>query len=417
MLFQFKKKLRENIEIIPAGDGKFIIRDPMGYTDSLLVVSQLGVLLAAMLDGTRTENDIVRDLTTNLGVSIPQIEIEKIINTLDEHGFLETPRFFELKVKSEQEFRLSLTREPALQDISYPSNVSKLKDFIEEILNSENDSISRDDWTIFEKKKLISFVSPHIEIKIGRSIYSRTYNTLRKYLRETPDVFIIFGTSHLPTNNTFSLTEKSFNTPFGFVKVAREISDEIIKRLGDEVTKDEIIHKKEHSIEFQVIFLRYIFGDKFNILPILCSADEIYRKNTIDYERLKKMKEGIEEGVQKGGYKRAVFLAAADLAHKGLRFGDEKAIDRSDSSLIHTKDILTLDYVKRNNAEGFLKDVMSDMNARRICGLAPIYTTLKMIDDRKTEGKIVGWDIWIDNTGSAVSFGSVFIFENAPGGI
>jgi hypothetical protein len=52
---------------------------------------------------------------------------------------------------------------------------------------------------------------------------------------------------------------------------------------------------------------------------------------------------------------------------------------------------------------------MSDGNSRHVCGLAPIFALLKISEGLKTEGGIIGWDIWIDETASAVSFGAAYL--------
>jgi hypothetical protein len=62
-----------------------------------------------------------------------------------------------------------------------------------------------------------------------------------------------------------------------------------------------------------------------------------------------------------------------------------------------------------NSASGFLDSVISDGNSRRVCGLAPIYATLKMLEGIRTDGGVLGWDIWVDETASAVSFGGAYI--------
>jgi len=77
--------------------------------------------------------------------------------------------------------------------------------------------------------------------------------------------------------------------------------------------------------------------------------------------------------------------------------------------LVRLKDIVSLSKFASNSAKGFLDSVMSDGNSRRVCGYSPIFALLKISEGLKTEGGIIGWDIWIDETASAVSFGAAYL--------
>ncbi|MFZ8804108.1 MAG: PqqD family protein, partial [Candidatus Calescibacterium sp.] len=86
-----KPRIRENIEVMPIGDGKFILRDVAGYTDKTIILNEISVIILSMLDGKRTENDIKQALQTMYNISIPENEIKNFIKILDENGFLDSP--------------------------------------------------------------------------------------------------------------------------------------------------------------------------------------------------------------------------------------------------------------------------------------------------------------------------------------
>ena len=46
-----KPRIRENVELMPLGDGRFILRDVAGYVDKTLVLNELSVVIISMLDG------------------------------------------------------------------------------------------------------------------------------------------------------------------------------------------------------------------------------------------------------------------------------------------------------------------------------------------------------------------------------
>jgi len=64
--------------------------------------------------------------------------------------------------------------------------------------------------------------------------------------------------------------------------------------------------------------------------------------------------------------------------------------------------------LRRGDPDGFFDDVVKDRDARRICGLAPLYTQLELLRGRS--GRLLKYDIAMEpDTGSAVSFASLAI--------
>jgi hypothetical protein len=71
-----------------------------------------------------------------------------------------------------------------------------------------------------------------------------------------------------------------------------------------------------------------------------------------------------------------VIVAGADLAHVGPRFGDAQAFDAEARDGLERADRASLDQATSVDAAGFWDDVASDLDERRVCGLAPIWTLL-----------------------------------------
>jgi predicted class III extradiol MEMO1 family dioxygenase len=102
-------------------------------------------------------------------------------------------------------------------------------------------------------------------------------------------------------------------------------------------------------------------------------------------------------------------VAGADLAHVGPQFGDQRPVGRAFSEAVGRDDLEMLEIVGRGDAEGFYRQVMRDRDARRICGLAPIYYLLSLVGP--AEGRLIKYSQWIDHTGhGAVTYAGV-IFE------
>ena len=387
-----KPRIRENVEVMPLGDGRFILRDVAGYVDKTLVLNELSVFIISMLDGRRSEREIIQALAS-YKINISDEELRSFIKTLDENGFLDSPNFRAIKEERKKEFRLQKIRRANLSGKSYRQGGKDAENFFTSILELfPSDTAS---------ENVISVISPHIEISNGLKIYGKVWNFIKNSVRN-PDVFIVFGTSHSATLYPFVLTNKDFETPFGILKNATDVVDKLKYVLGENSFDDEFLHKNEHSIEFQAVFIKFLFPSS-QIIPILCSyyigGDRVFS------ELVLKIREVLFSEL-KG--KRFIFIAGADLAHIGTRFGDGPST-QYDISLVRLKDIISLWKFASNSAGGFLDSVISDGNSRRVCGLAPIYATLKMSEGIRTDGGVLGWDIWVDETASAVSFGGAYI--------
>jgi AmmeMemoRadiSam system protein B len=227
-------------------------------------------------------------------------------------------------------------------------------------------------------------------------------------------LFIILGTAHSPTQQPFALTQKDFQTPWGPVKTDRASLAEIQARCSFDLYEDEFVHKAEHSIELQLIFLRALWDqrDPFQIIPVLCgSFHEAISKNIspMDLPGVAPFIEALKEAIEKSG-RRVCLLASADLAHVGLRFGDAEPPNRFTLQSLGENDRILLEFAQRVDAEGFYNSLLRERDQRRICGLPPIYTLLQVVDAR--EGNLLKYGQSMDPASqSVVTFASLAFFS------
>ncbi len=106
---------------------------------------------------------------------------------------------------------------------------------------------------------------------------------------------------------------------------------------------------------------------------------------------------------------RVCLVAGADLAHVGPQFGDRAKVSAAFAARVERADLEMLDIICRGDAEAFYRQVMFDHDARRICGLAPIYYLLALLGP--TAGRCVKYSQWIDPAGrGSVTYAGV-VFE------
>jgi len=73
-------------------------------------------------------------------------------------------------------------------------------------------------------------------------------------------------------------------------------------------------------------------------------------------------------------------VAGADFAHVGPRFGDRRPYDAAARRTLEKRDRGSIDVATPSSAAAFWEHVVSDLEERRVCGLAPIYSLLRVLD-------------------------------------
>ena len=79
------------------------------------------------------------------------------------------------------------------------------------------------------------------------------------------------------------------------------------------------------------------------------------------------------------------WIAGADLAHVGPRFGDPELLSPAAMARIEAEDRAMLGAVEAGDATAFFESVAADGDRRRICGLSPIYSLLRVLGGRRGE--------------------------------
>ena len=116
----------------------------------------------------------------------------------------------------------------------------------------------------------------------------------------------------------------------------------------------------------------------------------------------------VRQCISKLGNK-AVVIAGADLAHVGLKFGDEESVDEATLNWIKRRDMLSIKYSENLDAEGFYRSVEEEKDKRKICGLSPIYALLNTVNAKA--GRMLDYGQALEpDTGSVVSYTSIAFY-------
>lgn len=396
-----------NVEAFPVShEGKNFIalRDVEGFVEEQVLLSPQAFLIAMHLDGKRDVRQIQVSVAKQTGGTIIfSEEIMKIVDFLDQKGFLHSEKFHHIKKAVVDAFGASESRPAYFAGKSYPGESDEFKKYIHEMFKREG-SPGRIPSRAKNRAGVKCLVVPHIDFHRGGHSYAHGYLNLAEHKK--PKVVFIFGVAHCSPPVPFILTKKHFETPLGIVSTDKDIVDQLASSCKWDPFEYEFVHRTEHSIEFQAAMLSFLYGEGVKIVPILCSAFATEAEGTSPSSSagvagfLKKVSEIIESLNDK-----VCVIAGADLAHVGKRFGDEFDISEPIIKEVEARDMESIEYISAGDAEGFYSSVMKDLNKRRVCGLYSIYSSLKVSHCKK--GEMLHYGYAHDPAGGIVSFTDV----------
>jgi AmmeMemoRadiSam system protein B len=235
-------------------------------------------------------------------------------------------------------------------------------------------------------REILGLLCPHAGYVYSGSVAANAF--LELALDGKPDVVVILGPNHTGYGSALSvMNEGAWRTPFGDAEIDTEVANELVKETSI-LDVDEVAHRHEHSIEVQLPFLQYLYGDKFRFVPV-CFLMQ-------DLESAMEVGRALVEVLAN---RNAVVIASSDFTH----YESQANVNR--------KDLATLKAVEALDA----KQLYATIEAQNVsaCGCAPIaalMTYAKGLGAQKAEllshrtsGDITG------DTSSVVGYAAVAI--------
>jgi len=404
-------KLR-NINIFPvqmSGQTLLCLQDPQNISEKAIFLPPPLYFIVSHFDGQHSILDIQTEYMRQFGEFLFTEKIQEIIGQLNETLFLEGDRFQEALKEKEESFKGASIREAAFAGKSYEEDPERLRGQLEGYFQRSDGP-----GPLIEKggsDGLKGVIAPHIDFQRGGFCYAFAHQEI--WEKNTSHCFILLGTSHTFMENPFCLTRKEFVTPLGALSVDQELIDAIQSQCSEDLFKDERVHRSEHSIEFQCVFLRYLYPEPIplKIVPILSGSFHGAIESGIspmEHKPTQQFIEALKEAVSFLGRK-VCTIASADLSHIGQQFGDREGVGEYHLRILGDEDREMLGYVEKIDAEGFYSSILKERDRRRICGLPAIYTMLKVIEAK--EGRLLKYgQAFTPETQSVVSFASMAFY-------
>ena len=188
------------------------------------------------------------------------------------------------------------------------------------------------------------------------------------------DRAVVLGPSHHVGFQACGLTPyESFETPFGDVKVDTNTINKLLAKKDLFFTLPESVDVKEHSIEMEMPFLKYIFNKKdFSLVPIMVGHNDLLTNTEIG----KALYDLYEDP-------KTLFVISSDFCHWGQNFGftyyNNQFGNISDST--RDLDMQALQIISEMNSAKM--DQYFKKTRNTICGRNPITIVLSIIENYK----------------------------------
>jgi len=389
-----------------SGQSYICLQDPQNISEKALFLPPQTYFVVSLLDGRHSIVDIQAEFMRQFGDFLFTEKVEEILGQLDQNLFLESERFQEASRQVCDRFKRSPSREAAFAGKSYETDPRELRIQLESYFNNPHGPGSLGERALRDGLKAI--VAPHIDFQRGGFCYAFAHREL--WERSTARCFIVFGIAHGGIDHPFSLTKKDFITPLGKLETDQELIGDIQSRCPYDLFHDEAAHRSEHSVEFQCLFLRFLYPEPapIKIVPVLCGSFHEAMQQGISPIELKPVRQFIDalrNSVSRRG-EEVCYIVSADLAHVGLQFGDERGVGEYDLRVLEEADREMLGHVEKMDGEGFWSFISGERDRRKICGLPAIYTLLRVLEAK--EGSLLKYgQAYSRETESVVTFASM----------
>ncbi|MBK9388547.1 MAG: AmmeMemoRadiSam system protein B [Planctomycetes bacterium] len=353
---------------------RIAVSDPLGLLDQALLLTPELYWIACHLDGASS----LEELLPRLRERAPEIDeqlLRDAVRELDRHLLLDSPRFRRARDQARERFLAAGRREPRHAEGNYPAEGDACREHLDELCAAA--PADREPAPLAVR----AVVSPHIDFGRGGEIYARTWGPLRE-LRRPPRRVIALGTSHAPLDGCFGFCPLPYATPFGVLPHDQGAVEHLRAALPEAAHGEALCHRHEHSLEFQAVWSAYAFGAP-RFVPLLVGSfldaeDPAAPPRAQPW--LEPWIDALSSALAELADAETTFVAGVDLAHIGPHFGDEDPLEPERLRSLAHADEASLRALESGDADAFWSSVAADGDARRVCGLAPLYLLLRTLE-------------------------------------
>ena len=208
------------------------------------------------------------------------------------------------------------------------------------------------------RKRILGFVVPHAGYMYSGPVAAHSYAQFAS--DGAPDSVVILGPNHTGRGSGVSImTKGAWETPLGLASIDANLAEQI-RNSNSIIDDDDTAHISEHSIEVQLPFIQFLYGDRIKFVPICMMMQ--------DLQTSQEVARSIANG-SRG--KHVVVIASSDFTH----YEPRNVAARNDKAAIDT--IISLDSSRLNG--------LGETGQVTMCGYGPITTLMELA---KLEGNV-----------------------------
>ncbi len=198
-------------------------------------------------------------------------------------------------------------------------------------------------------RNILGLVSPHAGYPYSGPVAAHGFSKLAEDGR--PDTAIIIGPNHSGMGAGISIdSSDSWKTPLGEVNINGAMRKKIAE-MTELVELDPRAHTREHSVEVQLPFLQYLFGNDFQMVPICMKIQNLSASEEVG-RAISKSVEG----------ENTLIVASTDMTH----YEPQNVAEKKDGKAIEKMEELDWEgLIKLIQEEGF-----------SVCGYGPVATAI-----------------------------------------
>jgi AmmeMemoRadiSam system protein B len=351
----------------------------MGIVPGQPVLGIESLAILQLLDGTVSLNDITAAVMRESKDLRVGNMVRDFVAQLDELLMLESPRFERALQKLREDYHRLEIRTSAFDGHSYPADPAELEAFLDaHFAEAEKRRSEAGEPAPAAGALPRALLAPHLDPRREGALIARAILELGPQ-QAAPLRVVVFGTGHQMVGDYAALTRKTFQTPLGKVPCDTAFVDRVAAKLGEAAYRSEYVHRDEHSIEFQLLYLQRRLGSRpWTLVPILCGG--FYSllddgKTPHDEPTVEALIAAVREAQSALGGP-TLYVAGVDLSHVGPRFGDPRMDDEARAA-IRAVDEKAIAAAAAGDADAWFRVIAEQDDATRICGYAPTYMMLR----------------------------------------
>lgn len=245
------------------------------------------------------------------------------------------------------------SRQPAVAGTFYPDDAEALKHQLKLFFDAQANAET--------KRNVAAIVVPHAGYIFSGDVASAAF-ALLSVDSQWDNIFVVGSSHHHLFEGAALPAFESFGTPFGELIVNQRVVKEVVESSPDIMGVNSEWHLAEHTIEVQLPFIQYRFGNSIPIVPVLLGCHDA---QTCEH---------IAEALKPWFNPNNLFVFSTDLSHYP---------NYEDANLV---DALTIDAILSGKPDTLLQQIKANAALKKnnlrtsLCGWTSILTLLYLVN-------------------------------------